>query len=294
MTTIQTQRDTNRAPRHAGRNVGRGIAPRAGRMPWKWPLVLALGALLSLPVRADIDRLGRVLAAGELRTCLWPAYYGISYRNPNTQQLSGLDIDMARALAKDLGVTLRFVDSTFSTLIDDVTRDRCDIAMFGIGVTPARAERLAFSRPYLVSDVFAITSRSNRRIREWADIDRPGVVVAVLKGTLHEPVMKQRLKAATLLVVDSPRARELEVESGRADVFMTDYPYSRRMLDNVEWARLVSPPTAYHLTRYAYAVDPGQPRWQARVEQFVAAVQGDGRLLESARRHKLDAALTVP
>jgi ABC-type amino acid transport substrate-binding protein len=254
----------------------------------------ALGALLSLAIRADTHPFGRVLAAGELRVCVWPGYYGISHRNPNTQQLGGLDIDMARALASDLGVKLRFVDSSFSTLIDDVTRDRCDIAMFGIGITPARAERLAFSRPYLVSDVFAITTRSNRRVREWSDIDKPGVVVAVLKGTLHEQVMKERLKAATLLVVDSPRARELEVESGRADVFMTDYPYSRRMLDNVEWARLVSPPAPYHLTRYAYAVGPGQARWQARVDHFVAAIQVDGRLLESARRHKLDAALAPP
>ena len=160
--------------------------------------------------------------------------------------------------------------------------------MFGIGITPARAEKLRFTRPHLVSDIYAITTRSNRRIRDWSDIDKPGVVVAVLKGTFQESVLREKLKAATLVVVDNPRARDQEVESGRADVFMTDYPYSRRMLDNVDWARLVSPPTAYHLTSYAYATRPGDEPWHARVEQFVAAIKRDGRLLESARRHKLD------
>lgn len=188
---------------------------------------LALSLLVVNPAAgAAPGQLDRLVAAGELRVCVWPDYYGVSYRNPNTQQLSGLDVDMARAFAKDLGVKLRFVDSSFSTLIDDVTRDRCDIAMFGIGVTAARSERLAFSRPYLVSDVFAITTRSNRRIREWSDIDKPGVV---------------------------------------------------------------SPPATYRLTSYACAVRPGDDPWFARVGQFVNAVPGDGRLLESARRHKLDA-----
>lgn len=255
--------------------------------------LLGLSLVLGAPVRADPDHLARVQAAGELRVCIWPDYYGISYRNPNTQQLTGLDIDMARALAQDLGVEPRFVDSSFATLIDDVAQDRCDVAMFAIGITAARVAKLRFTRPYLVSDVHAITTRSNRRIRDWSDIDKPGVVVAVLKGTFHEAVLRDRLQAATLLVVDSPLGREQEVQSGRADVFMTDFPYSQRMLDNVDWARLVSPPSAYHLTPYAYALPAGDEPWHARVEQFVAAIKRDGRLQESARRHKLDS-IVVP
>lgn len=256
--------------------------------------LLALGLLPGMPARADSGHLDRVLATKVLRVCIWPDYYGMSYRNPNTQQLTGLGIDMARALAQDLAVQPRFVDSSFVTLIDDVTQDRCDIAMFGIGITPARAAKLHFTQPTLVSDIYAITTRSNRRIKDWSDIDKPGVVVAVLKGTYIEPVMQEKLKAASLLVVDNPRAREQEVESGRADAFITDYPYSVRMLDNVDWARRVSPPSAYHLTPYAFAMQLGDAAWHVRVEQFVSAVKRDGRLLESARRHRLDAIVAPP
>jgi cyclohexadienyl dehydratase len=251
-------------------------------------LSLALGWLLSAPVRAESGHLERVLAVRQLRVCISPDYYGISYRNPHTQQLTGLDVDMARALAKDLGVQARFVDSSFSKVSDDVSQDRCDIAMFAIGISPAKAEKLRFVRAHLVSDIYGITTLGNRRIKNWSDIDKPGVVVAVLKGTVVETVLRERLRAATLLLVDNAHAREEEVESGRADVFMTDYPYSRRMLDNVEWARLVSPASAYHLMTYAYAVPLGDEAWHARVEQFVAAIKRDGRLLASARTYKLD------
>jgi len=246
------------------------------------------GMLLAVPAGAQSSRLDRVLAARELRVCIWPEYYGISYRNPRTLQLSGIDVDLAHELARDLGVQVRFEDSSFARLIDDVTRDRCDIAMFAIGVTPARSKKLHFTRPHLVSDIYAITTRSNRRIREWADIDRPGVVVAVAKGTYHEPVMREKLKAAKLLVTATPQGREQEVESGRADVFMTDYPFSRRMLETTDWARLIAPPATYHLTSYAYAMQPGDERWHARVESFVAAIKRDGRLLDAAQRHKLN------
>ena len=234
------------------------------------------------------NHLDRITANKELRVCIWPDYYGISYRNPKTQQLVGIDIDQAQELAKDLGATVRFVDSSFAKLVDDLTQDRCDVAMFAIGITPARTEKIRFSKPYLVSDIYAITTKSNRRIKTWADIDQPGVVVSVAKGTLHEPVMRDKLKAATLLVNATPQGREQDVESGRADVFMTDFPFSRRMLENTDWARLVSPPSTYHLTSYAYAVALGDDRWHARVERFVADAKRDGRLLAAAKRHQLE------
>lgn len=250
-------------------------------------VLLVMMVLVSAAARAE-SRLERIAAAGALRVCIWPDYYGITFRNPKTLELSGIDIDLARELAKDLGVQTQFVDSSFARLIDDVTNNRCDIAMFAIGVTPERAEKLHFTRSYLRSDIYAITTYSNRRIKNWEDIDRPGVVVAVARGTYHEPVMRRKLSAASLQVLDTSHAREQEVESGRADVFMTDFPYSRRMLDTVDWARLVSSPKPYHLTSYAYAVAPGDEVWFQRVDRFVAEIRQDGRLLAAAQRYQLD------
>lgn len=250
-----------------------------------------VGVLLAAPVFAAESHLDRIAAAGAMRVCIWPDYYGISYRNPKTQQLTGIDVDMARALGSDLGVGVEFVDSSFSRLIDDVTTDRCDIAMFGIGVTPLRQKSLRFTSPHLASDIYGITTKTNRRIESWSDIDRPGTVVAVAKGTLHEPVMREKLKYAQLMVLDSSFAREQEVRAGRADVFMTDYPYSQRFLASADWARLVSPPGTYHITPYAYALAPGDDPWFARVERFIADVKRDGRLRDAARRHNLEAIL---
>ncbi|MDO8776947.1 MAG: ABC transporter substrate-binding protein [Burkholderiaceae bacterium] len=254
-------------------------------------MVLASASVFFLPSAAQdmaASRLERIQSSKNVRVCIWPDYYSITYRNPKTQQLSGIDIDMATALGKDLGTAVEFVDSSFARLIDDITQDRCDVAMFAVGITPGRAQKLRFTRPHLASDIYAITSKSNRRIKGWDDIDKPGAVVAVAKGTLHEPVMKDKLRYAQLLVLDTPFAREQEVQSGRADVFMTDYPYSQRFLANADWARLVSPPGSYHVTPYAYAVQPGDDAWHARLERFVSDIKRDGRLLAAAKRYQLE------
>jgi len=252
------------------------------------PRLLALAAALLMPLAALAGPVAeRVKAAGTVRVCIWPEYYGITFRNPRTQQLVGIDVDMANELGKDLKARVEFVESSFPQLVPDVTGDKCDVAMFAIAITPAREKALRFTRPHLKSDIYGITLKSSRAIRAWEDIDRPGVKVAVQAGTFMEPVMAERLKQATMVVVRPPATREQEVESGRVDVFMTDYPYSRRLLDNADWARLVSPPKPFHIVPYAYAVKPGDEDWWRAVDGFVARALKDGRAAAAAKRHGL-------
>lgn len=238
-------------------------------------------------------RIVRIQEASVLRVCIWPNFFGISYRNPRSGTIDGLDADMARAFAGDLGVAVEFVDSTFTALIDDLDQDRCDVAMFGIGVMRARAAWVAFSAPYLRSGIYAVTTSTNRRIRSWDDIDQPGVVVAVQAGTIMESVMRETLRQADLMVVLPPRTREQEVEAGLADVFMSDYPYTRRMLSQHDWARIIEPSPPLGVAPYAYAVKRGDDAWLSRVNAFVAAVKADGRLLAAARRYDLEPIVTL-
>lgn len=254
----------------------------------KFALFIGMVVPVLVYAQYSISHFESVMLTKTVRVCIWPEYYGVTFRNPKTQVLSGIDADLALELGKDLGVSVTFVDSSFATLVDDVTASKCDVAMFAVGVTPQRAEKLRFTKPTLVSDIYAITTRTNRQISTWADIDQPGTVVVVMRGTLHEPIMRERLKAAKLKVVATPMAREQEVLSGRADVFMTDYPYSQRMLETTDWARLVSPSSVFHETPYAYAVAPGDEKWAKRMDQFVSDIYADGRLLKAAARYKLD------
>lgn len=238
-------------------------------------------------------RLQRIQDEQLLRVCIWPDYYSISYRDPRSQSLTGIDVDLAQELAETLKVRLEFVDSSFSRLLDDVLEDHCDVAMFAVGVIPERTQQLSFTQPYLVSDVLAITTQVNRRIASWQDLDQPGNVIAVAKGTLHESLMAERLQHAEMTTPDSPQGREQEVLSGRADAFIADFPYTLRMLETTDWARLVAPETEYHLTYYAWALKPGDAQWHEYLQSFMRTIKADGRLLEAARRYGLESAVVL-
>jgi ABC-type amino acid transport substrate-binding protein len=118
------------------------------------------------------DALAAIRARAELRACIWPDDFAISYRNPRKGEPEGIDIDPARDFARRLGVGLAFVEASFRHFMDRLDQRACDAAMFGVDVTPEGAARVAFSEPYLVSGVYAVTTGDNQIIRRWGDLDR--------------------------------------------------------------------------------------------------------------------------
>lgn len=237
---------------------------------------------------AEPSRLERVLSNKELRACIWPEYYSITYRNPKTRELSGIDIAITQELAKELGVKLRYVDSNFAQLFEALEQDRCDIATHAIGITPERLARLQFSQAYLKSGLFAVTLKNKEGLQTWDSLDQSGRVIAVAAGTLMEGIMTKSLKKARLVKVQAPGTREQEVLSGRADAFMTDYPYSLRMIDLTDWAAVIPAPGNMPTTEYAYAFAKGENSLLLRVDAFLSAVKKDGRLLQYAKQHNLE------
>jgi ABC-type amino acid transport substrate-binding protein len=253
-------------------------------------LVVSLSCVTVAPeVLADTDtRLQRIEQQGVLKVCIWPEYFSISYLNQKSGELQGIDIDLSSELAKDLGVNLEYVNTHFGRFMDDLEAGACDVAMFGVGRTAPRMQRVDFSQPYLASGMYGITTKTHTHIDSWEAMDQPGNVICVQRGTYMEGEMRKFLKQAELSVVQKPYEREIEVRSGRADVFITDFPYGQKMLSQYDWARLLTPASqGQEKFEYAYAIAKGQPQWLARVERFVSDVKADGRLRRYAEKHGL-------
>ena len=113
-------------------------------MPFRSCLAVIAGIVLALacaliPDRASAQqvqsRLFEVTKSKKLRVCMYPLYYAISFRDPKTNELKGLDVDLAGELAKELGAQLEFVESSFGTFIADLQANKCEIGMFALGAT---------------------------------------------------------------------------------------------------------------------------------------------------------------
>jgi ABC-type amino acid transport substrate-binding protein len=235
----------------------------------------------------DGKTISNIEARQGINVCIWPDYFSITYLSPRTQQLEGFDIDLSHALADDLGVPVNYVKTHFGRFMDDLETGKCDVAMFGVGNTKARQKRINFTQPYLASNMYAVTTKQHPFIKSWSDMDQKGVIICVQKGTYMENAMRKSLKNATLTTVLRPNERELEVLSGRADVFITDYPYGQKMVSVYDWAELLAPPGKTEQFQYAYAVAKGDDQWLQRMDQFVSDIKQDGRLEKAAKHYNL-------
>src|SRR5512144_2151044 len=63
-------------------------------------------------------------------------------------KLVGFEVDLADAIAREMGVRAEFVQADWSALVASLERGTFDIAMNGLEVTPARRARILFSKAY--------------------------------------------------------------------------------------------------------------------------------------------------
>lgn len=232
------------------------------------------------------SRLFEVTKSKKLRVCQFPLYYSISFRNPKTGQIEGIDADLAKELAQELGAQLEIVESSFGTFIADLQANKCEIGMFGVGATLRRAQAVEFSKPYLITNIYGVT-RKDAPIKAWGDIDKKGVKVAVSLGSYIENFMKTYLKNAEVISVAPPNTREGELVARRVDIIMTDFPTAVKVTDEFDWATTVNPSEKLAVTPYAYVVPQGDQIWLNFVNLFVDTIKLDGRLQKYADKHKL-------
>jgi cyclohexadienyl dehydratase len=130
---------------------------------------------------------------------------------------------MAYDLAARLGVDVTFVPSVWVDLLDDFLADRFDIAMGGVTVTAARAERAFFSIPTFVDGKRPLARREDRdRFTSIAAIDQPGVRLIANPGSANEAFARAHFTRATVIIHHDNASVFDELVAGRADVMITD------------------------------------------------------------------------
>ena len=234
------------------------------------------------------SRLYEVTKSKKLRVCQFPLYYSISFRNPKTGEIDGIDADLAKELAKELDAKLEIVETSFATFIADLQAGKCEIGMFGVGATLKRAQAVEFSKPYLVTNIYVVTRKDSTKVKTWEDLDKKGVKAAASLGSYIEVYMKDYLKNAEVVSIAPPNTREAELVAGRVDAILTDFPTAIKVTDEFDWAVTILPNEKLAITPYAYVVPQGDQIWLNYINLFVDTIKLDGRLMKYAKKHKLD------
>lgn len=134
---------------------------------------------------------------------------------------TGVSVDMAMALGAFLGREVRIENIPFDGLIPALKTGRIDLVISSMTETVERARSIDFSDPYLRTGLCLLISRDSPVVG-MENLDLPGVMVAVKKGTTGHEFARQHLAKAEVLVLDKESAAVLEVVQGKADAFIYD------------------------------------------------------------------------
>lgn len=150
-------------------------------------------------------------------------YKPFSFLNPDTGKYEGHDIDVAKKLGEAMGVEVRFVKTTWKTLVPGILEGKYDVAMCGITRNLSRQKKVGLTDPYInVGKSPLIRKADKDKFKTLADIDRQGVKVAVNPGGTNEKFVKAHIKNAQIVVIPKNLDIPAKIAAGEVDVMITD------------------------------------------------------------------------
>ena len=159
-------------------------------------------------------------AAPPLRVGMELSYPPFEMTDPQGRP-AGVSVRLAEALGRHLGRDVVVENIAFDGLIPALKTGKIDCVISSMTATPERAKSIAFSDPYLRTGL-ALLVGAKSSVQSAADLDAPGRVIAVKKGTTGHQFAATSLTRAKVLVLDKEAAAVLEVVQGRADAFIYD------------------------------------------------------------------------
>ncbi|MGL5545024.1 MAG: transporter substrate-binding domain-containing protein [Cetobacterium sp.] len=191
------------------------------------------------------DLVNKIVNRGILKVGTTGDYKPFTYLDKD--RYIGYDIEVAKLLAKELGVEIEFVPTTWKTLLSDLNSEKYDIAMGGITRTVSRQIEAETSTPYLIfGKCFLVRRGEKEKYSSLEDVNRPEVRVGVNIGGTNEIFADEKLKMATIIRYKNNLDVPTAVSKGEVDVMVTETPEAivyEREVNSLEGSMIENPVT---------------------------------------------------
>ncbi len=139
--------------------------------------------------------------------------------------LVGFEVDVAKRLAKDMGVDIEFIPTKWSGIIPALLTGKFDVIIGGMGIRPDRNLKVNFSIPYEYSGMSMVANREKAAgYDSLEDFNKKGVVVAARLGSTGAEAVKKMLPNATLRLFDDESKLIQELLTGRISAVVGSAP----------------------------------------------------------------------
>src|SRR5688572_26751358 len=169
------------------------------RIVSKYLAISVVMVFLSLPAFSQ-KVLSAILKRGEIRIGMTGTQPPFTMKS-KTGELIGYEVDLAKALAKNMGVKLKLVEMPFSDLLGALKSGKVDAVMSGMTMTPERNLEVLFAGPYILSGK-SILTKSKLIAEISAATTEKKYRIVTLKGSTSVEFVKNYMPKHELILVD--------------------------------------------------------------------------------------------
>lgn len=221
-----------------------------------------------------------LLNDGQLTIITSPDYP--PFENIENGELEGFEIDLAKAVAEQMGLEPNFVQMQFDTIIPAITAGgQGDVGMSGFSVDPDRAKEIDFSESYYIDDQ-AVAVMQNSGITEEnaaTALNSAGMIIAVQTGTTGETYAQENFPNATIQGYGNSTDCFAAMQSGQANAVCTNLAVVNRMIETAYTDAQIVIEVATG-EEYAAVVSQDNPELTKQINEALKTLQENGTIEE--------------
>lgn len=226
---------------------------------------------------AHADQLQDIRAKKTLVCGTFAAIEPFGFADPQTRQTVGYDVDLCKAVAKEMGVALEHRGLTVEARIPELNLGHVDILIANLAYTKTRAQQIDFSDAYhVLTEVVMVTKDSGLTKLDALS----GKKVSATKGSTSEQAVRMRIPSATPVSFQDAAAAYLALQQGKVDGFsindITAAKFVRQSAESGKPVVAIAEPTI--LEPMGVGVKKGEPALLAEVNAILARLEKSGEL----------------
>lgn len=249
------------------------------------------GASAAADTSAATDTsLADILEAGEIVVGTEGTYRPFSYHVDGSGDLTGYDVEVARAVAEELGVEIRFEETQWDAIFAGLEAGRFDAIANQVSITPEREESYTFSEPYTYSTGVIVVAEGTTDIASFEDLEGKTTAQS-LTSNWHALAQES---GANIEAIEGWAQAAALVEQGRVDATINDKLTFLDYQKQTGKTGLVIAAETDDFSRSAFAFAQGSDSLAQAVNDALATLAADGTLAEISAEYFGDDVSVAP
>ena len=218
-----------------------------------------------------------IVERGELRVGFEAGYLPFEMADKKGNFI-GFDMDVAREMAKAMGVKFVPVNTAWDGIIPALITKKFDIIISGMTITQERNLKVNFADPYIiVGQTILLNKKHAGKVKSYKDLNDPKYTVTSKLGTTGEQAIKRLIPRAKYKSFEVESEAALEVLTGKADATVYDLPFCATFMAQQGEGKLIFLDEPFTFEPLAWAVRKGDPDFMNWLNNFLRQLKNDGR-----------------